>query len=359
MRHIGLSIALGIACWTCAGCTDQAEPITAPLPPQPVPSASPEPPAVAEKLQSVAPELGLTIENYPRVDGSTSTQPLLVMAACKILAADYEWVHLDSDDSRHLAASWVAGMMQGRSPDPAFHERINRTIQTHGTDKVYVNLIKKDADLILAARGPSDEESKLAASVGVELDIRPVALDAFVFLLHGKNPVSSLTIDQIRDVYSGRIINWNAIGGPDAPIRPYQRTRNSGSQELMQTLVMKDRRMIQAPDLLTGSLMSFPFLAIDKDVHGIGYSVYYYQEFMSPGRDVKACAIDGVLPTSETIRMRRYPFVTEVYAVIRRDLSGDAPARRLRDRILSASGQQVVAESGYVPAPETPSPTRR
>jgi phosphate transport system substrate-binding protein len=358
MRRMALSIALGIACSACAGCEDQAAPTPAPPLPQPEPSVRPGPAADADKLQSAAPELGLTIENYPRVDGSTSTHPLLMMAACKILAAEYEWVHLEKDDSRHLAASWVAEMMDDRSPDSALHERINRTIQAHGTDKAYVNLIKKDADLILAARRPSNDESTLVAALSVELDIRPVALDAFVFLLHGKNPVSSLTIDQIRDIYSGRIVNWNAVGGTDAPIRPYQRTRNSGSQELMRTLVMKDRPMIPAPDLLTGALMSFPFLAIDKDVHGIGYSVYYYQEFMSPAGEVKACAIDGVLPTSETIRTRRYPFVTEVYAVIRRDLPADAPARRLRDWMLSASGQQVVAETGYVPAQETPSPAR-
>ena len=63
--------------------------------------------------------------------------------------------------------------------------------------------------------------------------------------------------------------------------------RNSGSQELMHRLVMRERAMIKASDLLTGTLMSMTFLALDKDTHGIGYSVYYYHEFMSPNKQVK------------------------------------------------------------------------
>jgi phosphate transport system substrate-binding protein len=139
------------------------------------------------------------------------------------------------------------------------------------------------------------------------------------------------------------------VGGPAAKITPYQRTRNSGSQELMQKLVMKERTMIKAPELLTGTLMSSPFLAIHDDKFGIGYSVYYYQEFMSPPTLVKACAIAGIAPTTENIRTRAYPLITDVFVVIRRDLLGTHPAVRLRDWLLEDAGQQTVAESGYVP----------
>jgi phosphate transport system substrate-binding protein len=298
----------------------------------------------------------MTVENYPKVDGSTSVQPLLMMMTCQILAAGYEWVHSERDDSRKLWASSIAEVMPGRPGNQPLCDRINRLVQTHGTGEAYVNLLEKRADLVLVARRPSDDEQKLAGSLSVQLDARPIALDAFVFLLNGKNPVASLTIGEIRDIFSSRIVNWREVGGPIAAIRPYQRTRNSGSQELMQKLVMKERAMIPAADLLTGALMSFPFLAIDKDIHGIGYSVYYYQEFMSPPRDVKACAVDGIRPTAETIRSRRYPFVTEVYTVVRRDLPPDHPAGRLRDWMLGPKGQRIVEESGYVAVREVSHP---
>jgi phosphate transport system substrate-binding protein len=291
----------------------------------------------------------MTVENYPKVDGSTSAQLLLMMMACKILAAGYQWAHSERDDSRQLWAGSLAEIMQGQSEKRSLYEQINQLVQARGTDKAYVNLIKSGVDLILAARLPSDDEGRLGKELGIELDARPLALDAFVFLLNGKNPVAGLTIEQIRDIYSGRIVNWREVGGSSAAIQPYQRTRNSGSQELMKKLVMKERPLIPAPDLLTETIMSFPFLAIDKDIHGIGYSVYYYQEFMAPRRDVKACAVEGIVPTSETIRSRRYPFVTEVYVVVRRDMPAGNPAYRLSDWMLGPAGQSIVLESGYVP----------
>ena len=73
-----------------------------------------------------------------------------------------------------------------------------------------------------------------------------------------------------------------------------------------------------------------------------------------PRTDVKACAVDGVLPTSASIRSRRYPFITEVDVVVRRNLRPEHPARRLRDWLLSPAGQAVVEESGYVPVREAP-----
>jgi phosphate transport system substrate-binding protein len=316
----------------------------------------PRPSLASPSKPPIAPELGLTIDNFPRVDGSTSTEPLLVMTACKILGAGYISYHDSQNDSLTLAAVDLATMNEVGSVPCRLCDWINKRMQTHGTGDAYQHLIRKEADLILAARPPSDDEAKLAGELGVTLDVRPVALDAFVFLLNRRNGVSGLTTAQIRDIYSGRIVNWREVGGSDAPIQPYQRTRNSGSQELMQKLVMKDRDMIQAPEFLIGTGMGSPYLALDEDEYGIAYSVYYYHEFMAPPVNIKACAVDGVLPRPRTIRTRRYPFVTEVHVVVRGDLPADHPALRLRDWMLGPAGQGIVAESGYVPIRE-PSPT--
>src|SRR5262249_10518698 len=149
---------------------------------------------------------------------------------------------------------------------------------------------------------------------------------------HG-NPVQSLTVAQIRDIYSGRVVNWREVGGRDAVIHPYQRTRNSGSQELMQRLVMKGRPMVKAPELLLRAFMEGPYLALAEDVNGMGYSLYYYHEFM-PRWNVKPGAVDGIEPTTESLRSRRYRFLPDVYVVVRGDLPPAHPARRLRDWLL-------------------------
>jgi phosphate transport system substrate-binding protein len=320
---------------------------------------SSHPPTPVQVLSSIA-ELELSAETYPRVDGSTSTEPLQRVIACRVFDAPQEWIHSESDDSKHVIAT---DMYEAMSREDYHGEKkeicdfINYRTKHNGTDKAYVNLIERRTDLILVAREPSPDEQELARRQTVELDVQPIALDAFVFLLNRKNPVGDLTLAQIRDIYSGRIKNWHDVDGNNAEIHPYQRTRNSGSQELMQSLVMKERKMIKAPDMLTGTLMASPFLAIDDDVQGIGYSVYFYQEFMSPPAAVKGCAVEGVLPSSENIRNRRYPLVTEVYVVVRRDLPPDHSALKLRDWLLTPAGQSVVEESGYVPITELPTPS--
>ena len=64
---------------------------------------------------------------------------------------------------------------------------------------------------------------------------------------------------------------------------------------------------------------------------------------------LKMCAVNGIAPSDDTIRNRTYPYVTDVYAVVRNNTPADSPAVRLRDWLLTPEGQAVVKESGYVP----------
>ena len=91
------------------------------------------------------------------------------------------------------------------------------------------------------------------------------------------------------------------------------------------------------------------YLALNSNKHGVGYSVFYYEQLMSGSPKTKAIAVDGIEPTYETIRDRKYPYTCEVFVVTRKGLDENAPARRLRDWLRSPEGQAVVRESGYVP----------
>ncbi|MCL2116994.1 MAG: substrate-binding domain-containing protein [Planctomycetaceae bacterium] len=95
------------------------------------------------------------------------------------------------------------------------------------------------SEIILVARKPSEDELKAAREAEVELDVRPIALDAFVFLVNRTNPVESLTLEEIRSIYANPgPTNWKSYGGPDQVITPYERNRNSGSRELMDEMVV-------------------------------------------------------------------------------------------------------------------------
>ena len=282
-----------------------------------------------------------TIQNYPRVDGSTSAHPLQNVIACYVLGINFKWYDAP-DGTRRIYADY------SDTTKKEIYDFISN-IQHHGTHEAYVNLITDSADVILVAREPSEDELEFANSMGVILDVKAVALDAFVFILNVNNSVDNLTIDQIRGIYTGNITNWRDVGEPNAPINAYQRERNSGSQELMEALVMKGLKMVNAPEMVLVTMISI-INKVELDPWGIGYTVYYYEEFMARREAIKLCAVHGVKPNYESIYQRRYDLTAPVYAVIRADLDKSSNAYLLWQWLDTAIGQQVVASSGYIPA---------
>jgi phosphate transport system substrate-binding protein len=186
----------------------------------------------------------------------------------------------------------------------------------------------------------------------VSLTIQSCATDAFVFLLSRKNPVDNITFENIRSIYTGAITNWEKLGGLNQVIRPYQRERNSGSQEMMLSMVMKELTIIDAPDMIKLA-MTGPYNALLKDSAGIGYTVYFYGKNMAPQNVVKFCSIDGVFPDYNTILSRKYCLWSDVYMISRTDLSQTHSAAYLRDYILSPAGQTLIKSCGYVPVDQT------
>lgn len=224
-----------------------------------------------------------------------------------------------------------------------------------------MNLIAGDADFVLVARLPSEYELQEAHKVGVELDVQPVALDAFVFLVHVENPVDNLELDTVRRIYTGEITNWGEASGGQVMgfgIHAYQRNQQSGSQELMNALVMQGTPMADFPEMMILLGMTGPIntiggipsnMYLPGDSLGIGYSVYYYATYIYPHERIKLISIEGVFPTPDSIASRNYPLTTEVYAVIREGMPQNSNAVLLRDWLLTEQGQAVVEQSGYVP----------
>ncbi len=279
------------------------------------------------------------LAELPVIDGSTSTEPMRVLLACTLLETPCEWRSMGLE-------RWVRPT--DRSSDDAM--LISERVVTSGTHDSYLSLVSSESDVIVVARAPSDEEQAAAEAAGIELEVKAVALDAFVFLVNVSNPVKDLTLFQIRGIYSGRITDWSQVGGPALAIQPYQRDPTSGSQELMVDLVMGDLPMIEAPDMVLFS-MSAPFTALGRNAAGIGYSVFFYAEYMGPEEAAEMIAVEGVFPTAMAIASGEYPLVAEVYAVVRSGETGSA--RAFFDWLTTDVGQQAVAATGYVPLPSS------
>ncbi len=298
-------------------------------------------------------DLARIARSYPPVDGSTSTHPLGVLLACKVLDVAYEW---------RMPPASERTVFPSHRDRPLLARRIEEQVFHHGTHTAYVNLIEGKADLILVARAPSPAELAAAQAEAVELDFRPVALDALVFVVNVANPITGLSLDQIRAIFSPPgVASWSAVGGQENAIAPFQRQANSGSQELMVKLVMHDTPMLgaeAAPLIFTmGGVVNT--MTVQKS--GISFSVYYYIKNMAPNPATKMLAIDGVDPCPETIGSLQYPLTSEVFVVLRKAQPDRSSAFLLRDWLLSPAGQAAIHESGYVPLakPSTGPPRSR
>ncbi len=282
----------------------------------------------------------LDIQHYPRVDGSTSALPLQTTLACEILQIHCIWMFDMFAPTLHI--------VPGPGVSDIGKQNLIYNLWHNGTHGSYMNLINGDTDFILVARQPSQDEEQAAAEADVELEIHAVALDAFVILANVENPVERLEQEEIRAIYTGDITTWDQVGGQPENISPYQRNRNSGSQELMEELIMRGEAMIDAPEMILEGMMG-PINALASDPLGIGYSVYFYAKFIYPLEEIKLLDVDGVHPQADTIADRSYPLTTEVYAVFRAKTPAEDTARVLYQWLLTEEGQEAVARSGYIP----------
>ena len=332
-------------------------------------------------------------QTFPRIDGSTTAQPLSTLIACRFLGMGAVWSMRSLNDIRNarnvedyservlmpVCAEQSVGsdvLLSARGGDPMTVGLGVNMVHT-GTIQAYQNLVNGVSNFLIVSSKPSPDQLALAKKANVEFELRPIGYDAFIFLLNGQNPVNSLTVKQIQDIYQDNLLRWSEVGGADENIIAYQRERNSGSQETMERVVMKGLTMTPPENQIIVYGMTGPYNLLFGTPNGIGYTFYYYHTYQSPenerlrilGRqperksvagqqvanpapappELKIIAVNGVLPTPATIRDHSYPYVTEIYAVIRKGMPADSAAVRLRDWLLTPEGQAVVKESGYVP----------
>ncbi len=181
--------------------------------------------------------------------------------------------------------------------------------------------------------------------VGTELRTRlyQVAWDALVVITHKDNPVDTITVDQLKQVYNGHIKNWAALHGPDKPIRLATRKgKYSGVGQMFRSLVFH----YQEYDFLASS-KQFPSSGpLEKYVAATPYSLAMDGISSARKRPVKVLALDGVRPTKANIANGTYPLFRPLYLVTNSRPS--APVKKLIAFALSKEGQRIISEQGTV-----------
>jgi phosphate transport system substrate-binding protein len=219
------------------------------------------------------------------------------------------------------------------------------------TPEAYRYLIHGDADLIFVTY-PSANEFAMAQEAGIEMEIIPIVKDALVFLINIENPVDNVSLAQLRDIYTGKITNWQKLGGIDEGIIPYQRTVDSGSQTLFLKLLMDGTIPMDAPTEWRPESMGALVETVsnyDNSRKAIGYSVFYYVNNMYGNSRFKLLGIDGVKPSRDSISCGEYALEDHYYAVMRQNTPVNSPARKLVAWLLTEEGQSLAARAGYIP----------
>ena len=203
-------------------------------------------------------------------------------------------------------------------------------LQYHNTRGAYKGIVDGDIDIAFCAK-PNDEQVQYGLDKGVELELTPIGREAFVFLVNKNNPVDNLSMQQLKDIFKGKITNWKDVGGTWRPINVVQRNKGSGSQTALEKLI-------------GGDISSNFFGPLGGS---IGFSFRFYVEELTKHGHIKMLSLNDVYPNRENVQNNSYPIVSNFFAVTRKGET-NPNVQKVLDFVLSSTGQEIINEVGYV-----------
>jgi phosphate transport system substrate-binding protein len=190
------------------------------------------------------------------------------------------------------------------------------------------------ADIGMCSRSLSTQESLIFTTV-------LIARDGLAVVVNPENSVAKLSLEQLRGLFSGRIANWNEVGGEDGPVRPITREEGSGTRESFVRLIMGDERISRRA--LTQESNGAVQELVKGDPAGIGY-----MSLGLVGKELKSVAVEGAQPSVENVLAGRYDLVRPLLFVTKG--AAKPAAQRFVDFVLSSEGQSLLATEGLVRA---------
>ncbi len=253
-----------------------------------------------------------------------------------------------SDTMVNLALAW-AEAYRVQQPATAI------AVTGGGSGTGIAALINGTVDIANASREMKESEIEQARAQGVEPVEHVVAIDALAVIVNPANPVSQLTIDQLADIFTGRITNWQALGGDDAGIILVSRETNSGTHVYFLDEVVRkgdaDNHDIFAPQTMLMPSSVGITSEIQRNPHAIGYDglgyVTEHEKLIAVARNA---ASPFVLPSVQSGADGSYPIARDLYMI-----TAGEPSGAIADFIawiVGPAGQQIVADLGFVPLPQ-------
>jgi phosphate transport system substrate-binding protein len=206
------------------------------------------------------------------------------------------------------------------------------------------SLINGTTDIATSSRPiKAAENEKLVAKNKVAATEIPVAKDGVTFYVNEKNPLTSLTTDQLKKIYMGDVTNWKEVGGPDAPIALYSRENSSGTYVFVKDDLLGGGDYAANAQTLPGTAAVVN--AVAKEKFGIGYGGAAYAKGVKELK-IKSGA-EEIEATEANVKSGKYPLSRSLFFYLRAAPTGEM--KTFIDYCLSKEGQELVTKVGYFP----------
>ncbi|CEG27011.1 phosphate-binding protein [Bacillus sp. B-jedd] len=309
-----------------------------------------------QKSQKVLPSYGFKYENgYSSVDLSpfyvtnkSNRLPKLNEPSAFTIEKEEEMPVLDGAEAAYPVYAAFANAVYKDIASKNDGNEKGEIVSFTNTIYAFERLLSGEVDIFFGAQ-PSEEQKRMAESQGKELVLTPIGKEAFVFFVNSKNTVNTLSVDQIKGIYSGEITDWGKAGGENGKIRAFQRPEGSGSQTIMQ-LIMKEAPLMEPlKEEVRGMGDIVEEVADYRNYqNAIGYSFRFFTTGMNPNKEIKLLAVNGIEPSAATIQSGTYPYVVNLYAITLKD-NPKQTIKPFLSWMQGPQGQKLIQDVGYIP----------
>ncbi|MDP2847651.1 MAG: PstS family phosphate ABC transporter substrate-binding protein [Humidesulfovibrio sp.] len=223
----------------------------------------------------------------------------------------------------------------------AKNKGVSISISASGSGDGAKALIDGSTPLAMMSREMKESEIKQAKDKGVNPKQIIIAYDCLTPIVHPSNPVKNLTMDQLKDIYTGKITDWKDVGGAAGPISVVSRDSSSGTFEYWNEHVLKKERVYARAQMQASN--GAVAQTVSKQKSAIGYVGLAYTQ----NKGLKAVTVEGVGGSVENTLNGTYPISRGLYLYSNGEPTGDVA--KLVNYILSDEGQKIVASVDYVP----------
>lgn len=238
-----------------------------------------------------------------------------------------------------LVPQWAEAFRKSVRRDASFD------IAAEGSATAFTNLANKTCRIGMSSRRPTLEEFDLLKKAGVQVQEIEVARDQLIIALNAENPVSALTKEQVEKLFTGDILNWPELGGPDVPVLLITRNASSGASQDFKALAMSGRDYSPTASRMAGCTQPAQDIAADRG--GIGYLGLAYAK----AKGIKVVPIDGVQP-GEAGSNPLYPYERTMYLYVSSEAT--PMEREFLEFIETPKGNEILRMVGFLLPVTTP-----